>query len=67
MSEQQAMEAAAHAYMGMVATRYPAGTLTEVLNSLPADQRQALLDASDAAQARAEAAARKERERKSSS
>lgn len=49
------MQVAAYAYMKMVAERCPPGTLTDVLGELPADQRQALLDASDAEQARIEA------------
>lgn len=48
------MDAAAHAYMTMVATRMPAGTLSEVLNELSPEHRQALLDAADRETARIE-------------
>lgn len=54
-SDERIIEAAAHSYMTMVATKFPPGTLREVLDSLPADQRKALEEASEREQTRREA------------
>ena len=53
-NEDKIIDAAVYAYMRMVAERFEPGTLREVLDALPAEQRAALEEAADRAQARLE-------------
>lgn len=55
-NDERLLDAAAYSYMRMVAEKFEPGTLSAVLAELPADQRQALEEASDREQARREAA-----------